>query len=282
MTMIKKIAAYALYFTGVTVLFLYLLFPSDTVKNYIVYQFTGVAPDIGLHIERVRPALPPGLSFANTYILLKDETALRVESMAFSPDYLSLLSTEPVMNFTGTAAGGHISGTIRMLKGDGNRSFAARMHFADIDLQAVPLTGMIHPRSVSGLVRGDIDYAGPVPGKGSATVEISGMQLTFEEIIPGLDSLAFSRVNASADLGQDRIAFNQIEMEGAQFSASGRGAITLRQPLESSGIDLRGTVQVHPELVRTMGPLLPRQYMREGRVPIRITGTLENPRYAFR
>ncbi len=280
--MIKKITAYALYFTGVTVLFLYLLFPSDTVKHYIIYQFSDIAPEVELHIERVRPALPPGLSLANAYILLNDETVLRVDGIAFRPYYLSLLSTEPTFNFTGTAAGGQFSGTIQMLKGDGNHSFAARTHFADIDLQSVQLTAMLHPRSVSGTMRGDIDYAGPLSGKGTATVEIVGMQLTFEETLPGLDSLTFSRVNTTADLDQDRVTFNQIEMEGSHFSASGRGTLTLRQPIEASHIDLRGTAQVHPELIRTMGPLLPRQYLREGRVPIRITGTLANPRYAFR
>lgn len=288
MSRIKKIVAYTLYITGATLFFLYFLFPSNTVKSYIEYRLAEISPEINVHIERIHPRIPPGFSFSNAYILFKDEAAIRIDSVDFKPGYLSMFTSEPRVKFTAALAGGEAVGVINMNSGADNGLIKTRINFEGVDLQAIPLLRSMYPGNFSGMTRGSIDYeaslplTGNFPGKGNAMVDMVNVTVTLENNIPGLDTFSFSRVSADTNLENHRIAINRLDMEGSQFSAECKGALVMAQPVESSRIDLNGTVQIHPELIRSAGPLLPRQYVRDGRVSLRITGTLDNPRFSLR
>ncbi|MFO8113001.1 MAG: type II secretion system protein GspN [Desulfosalsimonadaceae bacterium] len=288
MTRIKKIIAYALFVSGAAVLFLYVLFPSDTVKTYIEYKLAGISPDTEVHIEKVQPGIPPRLSATNVYVSFRDDTAVRLDRVDWMPDYLSLISSRPGADFTASVAGGRLNGTVHVNDSPENRSIITRMQFADIELQAIPLLVTFYPGGFSGTAQGNIEYSasmnnsGQNAANGSAVVEIHGARITIENNLPGLDDLTFSRINADADLQNNRITINQIDMEGSQFSATGKGSLTVAPRLETSRMDLNGTVQIHPELIRSVGPLLPRQYLKDGKVSLRITGTVTRPRYSFR
>ncbi len=288
MTRTKKIIAYVFFVTGATVFFLYVLFPSDTVKTYIEYSIAEISPDIDMHVEQLRPGLPPRLTVTNAYILFREDTAVRFDRMDCVPDYPSLVSSRPGFDFTAAVAGGRVEGTIHIHDDPENRSFITRMQFADVDLQGIPLLERIYSGGFSGTASGNINYTASLGGKGrntaegEAMVDINGVQINIENNLPGLDYLTFSRINADADLQNNQITINRFDMEGSQFSATGKGSLTLGRRVETSRVDLNSTVQVHPELIRSVGSLLPRQYLKDGRVSLRITGTLRQPRYSFR
>lgn len=288
MSRIKKFIAYALFVTGAAVLFLYMLFPSDSVKTFIEYRLAEISPDIDVHIEKVHPGIPPRLSLTNAYVLFRDDMAVRLDRVDCTPDYPSLVSSRPGAGFTAFVAGGRLDGTIHVHESPSTRSMITRMQFSDVDLQAIPLLGTFYPGDLSGTARGNIDYeaslnsSGENTAKGSAVVELYGARINIENNLPGLDFLTFPRINVDADLQNNRITFNRIDMEGSQFSATGKGNLTIAPRVETSRVDLNGTVQIHPELIRSVGPLLPRQYIKDGKVSLRITGTVTQPRYSFR
>ena len=57
----KKTIGYIAYTVGITVFFLYYLFPSEAVKGYIAYNLQAVDPQMTVDIARVKPSFPPGL-----------------------------------------------------------------------------------------------------------------------------------------------------------------------------------------------------------------------------
>lgn len=58
--MLKKIFLYSIYIAGITIFFLYYLFPSDIIKKYIISKAKEANPNISIKIDQVKPSFPPG------------------------------------------------------------------------------------------------------------------------------------------------------------------------------------------------------------------------------
>ena len=54
----KNQLLYGIYILAVTVFFLYILFPSDTVATYVTSRLNRVNSDINVDVDRVRLAFP--------------------------------------------------------------------------------------------------------------------------------------------------------------------------------------------------------------------------------
>jgi len=289
MSRFKKYFAYVVYITGATLLFLYILFPSDTVKDYIEYRAGSVAPGITCYMENLAPAIPPGLLLSNMYILSEDESLVRLDSIRLSPAWRTFLSMEPGIRMTAAAAKGDIDGTVKMRGGGDNRMLIGNISASSIDLEDLFALELFFPAAFSGSLSATARYETAVrhidrfEGTGHATVSISGFRMNPHESILGvLDRLEFSSMEAEMTVENDRVRIDRLDLSGQQVSAQGSGTVTLRFPMEASRINLEGTVELHPQMLSRFRPLLPGQYQRDGRIPVRITGTLERPRYAIR
>lgn len=284
----KKIVAYSLYVTGVTVFFLYMLFPSDTIRTYAEHIFAELSPGTALTIEWINPTVPPGIRFANASIQFEKETVVRFDHGHFVPAYLSMISSRPRGNFSAAVGNGMIDGTISVHSEKDDRTLSSRINLAAVDLGAIPILNGFYPANASGNLDGEIFYEasmhqGVQPnGNGSAIFTIAGLRVNLDEDILGMNQFLFSSVKAEAQMENGLISIKRLDMEGNQFSASGKGTLLMRYPIESSKIDLAGTIQLHPEIIRQFGALIPRHYLEKGEVPVRITGTLAAPRYMLR
>ncbi len=289
MNRFRKYLAHILYILGATLLFLYILFPSETVKDYIEYRAGSIAPGFTCYIENLAPGIPPGLLLSNMYILSEDESLIRFDSIRLSPSWRTFLSMEPGIRLAAAAAKGDIHGTVRTRQSGDNRKLIGNIRASSIDLQDAFALELFFPAQFSGTLSATARYETPVKtfdrfeGKGHATVSISGFRMDPDESILGvLDRLAFSTMEAEMTVENDRVHIDRLNLAGQQVSAHGSGTVTLRFPMEASRINLEGTVELHPQMLSRFRPLLPRQYQGDGRIPVRITGTLDRPRYAIR
>lgn len=289
MSRFKKYFAYVAYILGATLLFLYILFPSDTVKDYIEYRAGSVAPGFTCYMENLAPGIPPGLLVSNMYILSDDESLMRIDSIRLSPAWRAFLSMEPGIRLTAAAAKGDIDGTVKMRRGGDNRMLIGNIRATSIELADLFALELFFPAAFSGTMNATARYETDVQaidrfeGSGHATVSISGFRMTPDEPILGvLDRLEFSAMEAEMTVRNDRLQIDRLNLSGQQVSAQGSGIVTLRFPMEASRLNLEGTVELHPQMLSRFRPLLPRQYQRDGRIPVRITGTLDRPRYAIR
>jgi len=65
----KKSIFYTIYIIAITGIFLYFLFPSDTLKTYLAYRLSQGNPDVTITIDRVSPVIPPGINLYNVGIV---------------------------------------------------------------------------------------------------------------------------------------------------------------------------------------------------------------------
>lgn len=268
-------------------MFLYLLFPSDMVKTYIEYKAGEAVAGGDLYIEKLAPGLPAALFFSNAYIVSGDETVFRFDSGRVAPAYDFLFSREPALRFRSEAAGGQFDGTFRRQASGSGYKVVSQIRFEDVDLLQVPIMERISPAGASGTARGEFEFettrpsSDPVNGRGVGKMQISGLRIQLDEIIKnmtGVDHLGFSTAEAEGEIAGDRITIERFRLHGSDLTATGSGMVTLRQPAAASPLDLEARVDIHPRLLRHIGAFLPEQHRRGNDIPVRITGTLGEPR----
>ncbi|MGM0453612.1 MAG: type II secretion system protein GspN [Thermodesulfobacteriota bacterium] len=284
MTTTKKWAAYIAYTVLVTVLFLYLLFPSDTVKSYIGHRLAGLAPEISFDIDTLYPRIPPGLAVKNADVTYQNNPAVTLTQLSVQPAYLSLLGAEPAVNFNGRLADGTLSGRAGLQTGTENQAIATELTFDGIELKKIPLIETLSPHRFSGQAAGEIQHQTQAGswGTGRGTVRLTECRVVFNRSILGIDELQFDRIAAEAKIENQRVEVTQIQFDGSMLSGSGKGSLQMRQPIENSRIDLTGSIKPHAELLKSAGGLIPKRYMDEGGIPVRITGTLNRPDFSLR
>ena len=105
----KKSIFYTIYIIAITGIFLYFLFPSDTLKTYLAYRLSQGNPDVTVTIDRVSPAIPPGISLYNVGIAHQNKALVDLAKLKLMPAFLSLFSDKTTVTFKGYLNAGTIS-----------------------------------------------------------------------------------------------------------------------------------------------------------------------------
>ncbi|MGB5746529.1 MAG: type II secretion system protein GspN, partial [Desulfobacterales bacterium] len=106
----KKTLLYTAYIIGLTVFFLYFLFPSDAVKDYVAYKISQGNPDISVTIDRVNPVLPPGIKLHAVGIAHGNKALIDLDSVKITPGLLSFFSSTKTARFKGRVKAGTVQG----------------------------------------------------------------------------------------------------------------------------------------------------------------------------
>jgi type II secretion system protein N len=85
-----KWIAYAAYGIVASILFLYLLFPAERVKEYLIYTAGKHFPDVNVAMETVRLAFPPGLKMKSLTVHRNEQPLLQAPQAHVRPALLSL------------------------------------------------------------------------------------------------------------------------------------------------------------------------------------------------
>ena len=101
----RKWLPYLLFFIAVTVFFMYHLFPSNIVKNYIIYNLNKINPEINITIDYIKPAFSPGLKLYNVGFYHQNNSLLVAEQITIAPGLLSLLSPKSTFFFKSRSYG---------------------------------------------------------------------------------------------------------------------------------------------------------------------------------
>ena len=83
----KKSIFYTIYIIAITGIFLYFLFPSDTLKTYLAYRLSQGNPDVTITIDRVSPVIPPGISLYNVGIAASKQGTGRSREIKINARY---------------------------------------------------------------------------------------------------------------------------------------------------------------------------------------------------
>jgi type II secretion system protein N len=278
----KKWLAYLLYIVGVTIFFLYYLFPGVAFTSYINYRINGLLPGYKLLTEQAAPSFPPGLKLKLPALYNQNKPIIGADQLKIRPAYLSLLSDNKTFFIDGFAYDGPLEGSadiIFSLSPQLNLNLA----FKDIQISQIQSLREFVSYEITGAARGNIFYNNGEANavKGNAEIIVSDSSIKFNPSLFGIDQLSFKIIEAEFEMINRRITLNQFEINGRQLSGDAKGTINLTHPINKSRINITGAIKPHPTLIKEVGSLFGKK-MKNGGIPFRISGTLERPDFSLK
>ena len=245
----KKTLWFTLYGIFITVVFLYLLFPSDIVKNRL--EDAVHSPDFILKMESLRPSLPMGLGMKNITI-----TSGSPANISFQGDLLDLqlnplsfFQKHKYIGLSGKAYGGDFDGRIGLASlSQIYPPVEGKLKFKNIDLARYSLIKTLLVREITGKASGALTYISTnEAGKNtSGTIALFLTRGTYPLAEPflGLNRIEFDRGEIQAQLKNGSIRMEKLEIFGSQINCLLKGEITLADDFKNSQLNLNGVMEI--------------------------------------
>ena len=284
----KKTLLYTAYIIGVTIFFLWYLFPSDTLKAYLAYRLTLGKPDVTVTIDRVKPILPPGIQLQDVAFARQNKPLLNLASLNVMPELRSFFSDRTVMDFKSRAYQGSLSGRLELGGGRQGEGIKINGNLAGIQLQQVSLLKQLSEHEISGVLNGTFSYADAKPNRSLA----GDLTLTNCRIMlatPVLNQKAFEFKNIAAELTMqgNTLVIKQLNAKGNQLDLQLAGKVGLNSTDPAGNkLDLTGTVKPQHVFLAKIENEFPVDLFRNkkaGRTAIsfRVDGTMDEPGFSL-
>lgn len=270
----NKILWLTIYSTGVTFVFLYLLFPSQLVKE----QLEAAADSAGfiLRAEALRPSLPLGVALQDLTLRLPSKPADVVFQGALldlQVNPVQLLRKRKTIHFRGKAYGGIFDGRAGFLSSARtNRPVEGKIKFQDIDLARYSPTGFPLFKGMTGLLRGSVSYvideAASQKTDGTLSIYLSRGTYPLTEAFLGMNRIEFDRGEIQAQLKNGSAALTKFEFYGPKMNCLLNGSIALADRLDESRLNLTGVLEIVGK--------------NKARMNMMVGGTLASPSVRYR
>jgi type II secretion system protein N len=268
----KKALWFTLYGIFITVVFLYLLFPSDIVQNRLENAFHSSG--FILKMEKLRPSLPWGLKLKNISI-----TSASSANIPFQGDLLdvqlnplSFFQKHTSLGLSGRAYGGKFDG--RVLLASLSKMYPpveGNLNFQNIDLAGCALIKTLLTKEITGRAKGNLSYvsAKEISGNGSGTIALFLTRGTYPLAEPflGLKRIEFDRGEIKAQFKNGSLKMEKLEIAGNQINCFLKGEITLADDFKLSQLNLNGVMEILGQ--------------NKAKMNVTIGGTFANPIFRY-
>ncbi len=277
---------YCLYVLAAIVFFIYYLFPSDKIKNYVTSGFNKLNPNININIDHIIPAFPPGLKLYKVNFYNMDSTLLETEQIKVVPNLLSLFRSKIIFFFKGRAYKGIFEGNGEFVKNNPEQHVVIEGKFSNINIKEIPAVKQFIRRNLTGILEGSFTYHNG--GKSSRPSEvkfiISDGKVELLQPVFKLENISFSKIEAEITVGNQRLKIKRCMINASPMDGNVSGLINLREPLGQSYLRLLGVIKPNQEFLEDLVKdlptnLLPKEIFSKKVVRIRIYGTLDEPRF---
>ena len=100
-------------------------------------------------------------------------------------------------------------------------------------------------------------------------------------------AVIFKKVDVDMVLNRQQLQVKRCVLAGRKVDGTITGSLSLKSPLEKSALLFSGVIKIHPEFQEHLeknlaGTLLPKKKAGRKGYPIRIFGTLDNPRFSLK
>jgi type II secretion system protein N len=289
----KKWLGYIFYCLMVTAGFLYLRFPSDVIKDYVMSTANRPNIPVALSMNRVLPWPTLGLKIEDAELSLKDtpaHTLFTTDSLIVRPEIWSFIKGSQKYCFTCWAYGGQARGWVQFSHRDTRAPFHAEMELKDVQIGGHAYLEELAGRRIHGRLTGTLSYSGKtnnlVSGDGGANLRL--VDGAIELLLPllELDSIAFNQIVIDAVLKKRMITITRCELSGPQLKGNLSGDITVRDQVERSPLNLRGELEPFAELFTSAGGSsgivnILKKRLKRGTLSFLIRGTLREPKIRF-
>jgi type II secretion system protein N len=283
-----KIFLYIVFGLVSLVIFLYLRFPSEMVKYALEDRIQKVDPKASLEIDRISPAIPPGLKLEPLSVRYADQPIIRLDFLKITPSLFNMFSNTGRYSYRGDIGSGDLRGRFATeVKNDRIQSKIT------LNLNRVPLNylDILHQwkgYKSDGELDANIAFDSS-RGGGTANVdlEISPARIAFDPPLMGVSALDFNQLKGQLVLTRRMLQIKNCDGVGNQIDGKITGSIVFRDPIEESRMSLSVTVKPRQEFLSDhkndmIGGLLSSANAQKRGIVFRITGTINNPRYVIR
>lgn len=282
----RKWLLYSIYVLAAIVFFIYYLFPSEKVKNYVTSGFNRINSNINISIDHVSPTFPPGLKLYKVNFYHMDNALLETEQIKVVPNLLSLFRSKVIFFFKGRAYRGILEGKGEFIKNKPDQNVIIEGKFSNIKIQEMPAVKQFVGRNLTGILEGNFTYrdVGKLGGTLDARSIISDGEIELLTPVFKLKKIDFSKIEAEMTMENQRLKVKRCIIKASPADGNVSGLINLRKPLGQSYLRLLGVIKPNQEFLAELGEdlpknLLPEEILSKGVVRIRIYGTLDEPRF---
>lgn len=282
------IAVYALYGLVAFVIFLYLTFPYDVLRQRL--EEWGSQDGIQLTLTRLQPAFPPGLRGRGLRVVAEQwstsDAALQVETWSAQPEWLALLSGHLQVRFEGSFYGGRLDGEARQTKGEGGTAWDIKAHFADVDVTQHALVRKDNKPFLRGRLSGDM--TGRVSADGQlqeSALNLRGQPLSLAALPGGVMQLqreiACDTSQAELKTAPTQAGNLVFTCQGKDLTLEARGTIGWRVPLNESQVNVRWQVrseEAYKQEMELLATFVRKRPDRRGELSFRLQGPLRQLR----
>ncbi len=279
---------YGLFTLLALLVFLYLRFPSELIRNLLLERLARINPDIQLTMETVAVTPPIGIKLDAPALSYAEYPLIRMDFSKIKPQLMTLFSARKIFSIDGVLGEGQLSGRIEYLT-DSSRPQASivlnlnrtRVDYIDF-LNQWP--AFIIDGQMDALVKYDSIKSG---GTADVSTEIRQAKISLETPMMGIEALEFTRIVAQMTLTPRMLQIRNGEATGDQLESKITGSIVFRHPLENSRLNLSLTLKPQPAFIAdhrndVIGGFLASESAQKRGVVFRISGTVANPRYVIR
>ena len=283
----KKSIFYTIYIIVITGIFLYYLFPSETLKTYLAYRLSQGNPDVSITIDRVSPVIPPGISLHDVGIVHQNKALVDFEKLKLMPEILSLFSDKTTVNFKGYVNAGTVSGRAELDGNSGTQGVKADGRISEIQVEGIPALQRLPADKIVGVLNGDFTFAHLGPDRSLAgKLTLSKSRIELKKAVFNVKSLEFRNIDADLMLNNDTLTIKQTKARGNQLDADLTGTIALTGQTGKHAMNLTVSVTPHHLLLAKIEKNLPMDFLRnqktgEAAISFKIDGTLDKPDFSL-
>lgn len=286
----KNWIGYALYGIVLLPVFLYLMFPSDTLKNYVQASLQTKYPDASVDMEKASLSFPLGLKLGEVECRIPEfpeETAFMAEKIIIRPRFWSLFGKNSKYGFYCEAYSGTIKGQI-ILQKNSESFFGLQTEFDNIYITQGSQLPAVIKNDLEGILAGAVTYKGnnlfDPDGTGEVSLILSDCSINFSIPILDIDVIDLQEVHIKADLKGQTLNISDISIKGDDFLGSVSGVISLKDPIYKSRLNLKCSLEPTAAFFQDSdndAAALIRQTLKNGSLALAITGTLEKPSFGL-
>ena len=284
----KKSLLYTAYIIGITIFFLWFLFPSDTLKAYLTYRLTQGNSDVTVTIGRIKPILPPGITLQDVGIARQGMTVIKLASLRVMPELLTLFSDRISLNLKGRGYQGNLNGHVELEGGSQKNGLKIDGNVAGIQLQQISILKQLSDHDISGSLNGTFAYTDSKPNPSlSGNLSLSNCRIILAAPVFSQKSFDFKDIKADLTLQNNMLVIKKLNAKGNQLDLdlAGNVALNATDPA-ANNLNLTGTVKPHHVFLAKIENEIPTNLLRSKKggmsaISFRVDGTLDEPGFSL-
>jgi len=284
----KKTLLYTVYVIGITIFFLWYLFPSDSLKAYLSQRLAQGNPAVKITIDRISPVLPPGLKLYNVGIAHQNRPLIDLANVKVMPGLGSLFSQTTTVNFKGRVCEGTLNGQAQFSEGQQGAGIKIEGWISGVQVQQISALKQLSENRISGALGGNFVYDGSASTPSlAANLSLANCRVELATPVFNQKSFDFKTIAADLAMRNNSLQIEQLSARGSQLDLDLNGSIALNQSdPDQNALNLTGKLTPHHVFLAKIEKEIPVDFLRKKQAgknafAFKVDGTLDEPGFSL-